>query len=336
MSTQICLQCVKKLRQSYDFHNMCKQSTKILQGYLTELISSSNKISADNFVNSELRVTITPLGKNVFKRKRITKMQRCSLLKKLLLSRKHSIRKEKGPPRKRRVYKQAHRGGGLRNIIEFTKNFDFGYKYDGNHNNCLMSDASPLSRLTNFTNTFFLNNFAEFRNTILYIIENKDNLSESDDDDDMFDSYIPEPGDGEVKSEEVVVEPDIKIKTEYDYDDGEPNFSCNYYVETSYSDTECKKENFEVEENPIIKQEPLEYDEEPQNSVEMLDKLVGNLGQQRRAFSHHSVRCRTRGNPYINPKLKQQFLYKSFQCEKCNRYFKSPGYLKAHVSKIHS
>lgn len=315
---------------------MCNKSTKILQGYLSELISASNKISPENFVNSELRVTLTPLAKNVLKRKRITKMQRCSLLKKLLLSRKNSMKKEKIPllkKKKKKITKPVHKGG-LRSIIEFTRNFDFGYKFDGNHNNCIMSDSSPLAKLTNFTNTFFINNFAEFRNTILYIIENKDNLSESDDDDDMFDTYIPEPGE-EVKSEEVVVEPDIKIKTEYDYDENETNFSCNYYVETSYSDNECKKENFEVEDNPIIKQEPVDYDEEPHNSVQMLDKLVGNLGQ-RRAFSPHSVRCRTRGNPYINPKLKQQFLFKSFQCEKCNRYFKSPGYLKAHVSKIHS
>ncbi|EFA04192.1 hypothetical protein TcasGA2_TC014441 [Tribolium castaneum] len=332
LSTQICLQCVKKLRMSYDFHNMCKQSTKILQGYLTELISASNKITPESFVNSELRVTLTPICKNALKRKRITKYQRCSLLKKLLLSRKNNIRKEK-TPRKKREPKSVYKGG-LRGIIDFTRNFDFGYKYDGNHNNCLLSDATPLSRLHNFTNTFFLNNFAEFRNTILYIIENKDNLSESDDDDDMFDSYIPEPGEPEVKSEEVVVEPDIKIKTEYDYDDSETNFSCNYYVETSYSDSEIKKENFEVEDHPI-KQEPLDYNNEPQNSVQMLDKLVGDLGQQRRAFSHHSVRCRTRGNPYINPKLKQQFQFKSFQCDKCSRYFKSPGYLKAHIAKIH-
>jgi hypothetical protein len=317
---------------SYDFQNMCKQSTKILQGYLTELISTSNKISPETFVNSELRVTLSPLCKNVFKRKRITKIQRCSLLKKLLMSRKNCMRKEKGPPKKKREVKSVHKGG-LRSIIDFTRNYDFGYKIDGNHNNCLLSDATPLTKLANFTNTFFINNFAEFRNTILYIIENKDSLSESDDDDDMFDSYIPEPG--EVKCEEVVVEPDIKIKTEFDYDDCETAFSCNYYVETSYSDTECKKENFEAEDNPI-KQEPAEYQEQPHNSVQMLDKLVGNLGQQRRAFSHHSVRCRTRGNPYINPKLKQQFQFKSFQCEKCNRYFKSPGYLKAHVSKIHS
>lgn len=245
------------------------------------------------------------------------------------------MRKEKGPPRKKREPKSVYKGG-LRSIIDFTRNYDFGYKYDGNHNNCLLSDAPPLSKLANFTNTFFLNNFADFRNTILYIIENKDTLSESDDDDDMFDSYVSEPGQVEVKSEEVVVEPDIKIKTEYDYDDCDTNFSCNYYVETSYSDTEIKKENFEVEDNPI-KQEPEDYDEEePHNSVQMLDKLVGTLGQQRRAFSHHSVRCRTRGNPYINPKLKQQFQFKSFQCDKCNRYFKSPGYLKAHISKIHS
>lgn len=310
---------------------MCKQSTQILQGYLTELISTS-KVSPDNFINSELRVTLCPLKRNhdscIVKRHRkvrITKEQRCSLLKKLLMS------KTRGPKKtvKKKHVKTAHKGG-LRNIINFTRNYNFGYKIDSNHN---QNDPTPLSRLTNFTNTFFMNNFADFQNTILYIIENRDNLSESDDDDDMFHTN-PEP-EITIKCEELIVEPDIKIKTEIDFEDCEP-YSCNYYVETSYSDTECKKENMEMYP---VKEEPVDYyEQEPQNSVQMLDRLVGDLGSGslNKTFSRHSVRCRTRGNPYINPKLKQQFQLKSFQCEKCCRYFKSPGYLKAHMSKVHS
>lgn len=319
---------------------MCKQSTKILQGYLTELLSTTEKISADTFANSELKVTVVPLHNSIVKRKsRITKEQRCSLLKRLLLSKskkKPSLRKH----RKRNRIKEQQ--GGLRNIIQFTRTYDFGYKLDCKTRNSNLNIESPLAKLANFTKSFFLHNFADFRNTILYIIENKDTLSDSDDEDEMFDNYTPEPGEDVIKCEEVVVEPDIKIKTEFDYDECETSYSCNYYVETSYeSEADIKKENMiDIDDMPL-KQEPLDYlsnHDQQQNSMQLLDKLVGNLGhdQHKRPFSQHSVRCRTRGNPYINPKLKQQFQFKSFVCEKCNRYFKSPGYLKAHISKIHS
>ncbi|KAJ8983775.1 hypothetical protein NQ317_000335, partial [Molorchus minor] len=73
------------------------------------------------------------------------------------------------------------------------------------------------------------------------------------------------------------------------------------------------------------------------SSIQLLRSLVGGYHHmphnQRRTFSQSNVRCRTRDNPYINPLLKDQFLHRCFKCEKCNRYFKSPGYLKAHYSK---
>ncbi|KAL3277661.1 hypothetical protein HHI36_013007 [Cryptolaemus montrouzieri] len=44
LSTKICTLCIKKLRISYEFHNMCKRSTSLLQGLLTELMKNNNCI----------------------------------------------------------------------------------------------------------------------------------------------------------------------------------------------------------------------------------------------------------------------------------------------------
>ncbi|KAL3282331.1 hypothetical protein HHI36_005518 [Cryptolaemus montrouzieri] len=85
LSTKICTLCIKKLRISYEFHNMCKRSTSLLQGLLTELMSNTNKITADNFMNSEIRVSLSQLKISQHNpRKRITKTERCSILKSLL------------------------------------------------------------------------------------------------------------------------------------------------------------------------------------------------------------------------------------------------------------
>ncbi|KAJ8931959.1 hypothetical protein NQ314_015078 [Rhamnusium bicolor] len=154
-----------------------------------------------------------------------------------------------------------------------------------------------------------------------------------------------------VKFEEVIVEPDIKIKTEMEFEDeGE----CMYSFDESYIEVECKKEmeeqdrRIEASANHHCSMLPIpmpsNYSEYMRSfghigtsntSMQLLDNLVGSYQSQRRTFSQSNVRCRTRENPYINPTLKDQFLYRSFKCEKCNRYFKSPGYLKAHYSKVH-
>lgn len=336
---------------------MCKKSTKTLQGYLEALLCATDEnIPPKKFVKTELNVVVTPLtgfandtvSCNSFdnhhihthreKRKRITKEQRCSLLKRLLTP-TEKFKKE----RDKYMYDSSlicnSYKGGLKGIIHFTKNYEFGIKVDKNSN----YEPTPLDKLTVFSNEFFRKDFSEFRNTILYIIENKDNLYEScdSDEEDFFNPPAEEEDTKEnlVKFEEVIVEPDIKIKTEMDFEeDGE----CLY---DPYINVECKKEEEQNSMNhyyPTISRSLSDgfsgfTRSYPTNSsIQLLDNLVGGYHQnQRRTFSQSNFRCRTRDNPYINPTLKNQFLYRSFKCEKCNRYFKSPGYLKAHYSKVH-
>lgn len=301
LSNKICTQCVKKLRISYDFHNMCKKSSNILEGILSELIRDSGKVE-EKFSNSEIRVALSPLNKSQHQRKRITKAERCSILKSLL-----SKKNEKS-------YSNEFCKGGLRNIINFTKTFDFGL----NENS---PEVTPLKKLAQFSENFFKQGFKEFKETILYIIENQDCSAESEDED-MFNSCSDLT---EIKFEEVVIEPDIKVKTEFfeeedtDYSE-ESNIQVKFEPE-EYSDSLCSNENNNSLDNDLS-----------------LTDFVNNIRQYeyKRTFSPNSLRCRTRGNPYINPQLKRQFMLRSFQCKKCPRYFKSPGYLKAHLAKIHS
>lgn len=334
---------------------MCKKSTKTLQGYLEALLCGTDeKITSKKFVKTELNVVVTPLtgfvngirscnnldNENIQthreKRKRITKEQRCSLLKRLLTP-TEKYKKE----RDKYVYEPSlicnNYKGGLKNIIHFTKNYEFGVKLDKNSN----YEPTPLDKLTVFSNEFFRKDFSEFRNTILYIIENKDNLYEScdSDEEDLFNTPEEEEDTKEtiVKFEEVIVEPDIKIKTEMEFEEE---------GECIYEPYECKKEIEKHDStshyiSTISRSVSASFSGfsrsfPSDSSIQLLDNLVGGYHQnQRRTFSQNNVRCRTRDNPYINPMLKNQFLYRSFKCEKCNRYFKSPGYLKAHYSKVH-
>ncbi|CAH0557602.1 unnamed protein product [Brassicogethes aeneus] len=292
LSTEICVQCVIKLRISYQFYTMCKKSSKMLQGYLEELIGPG-KVDPDNFVNNDLSVCITPVPHtetdSPCKRKRISKGQRCSLLKKLLTQNPN--------------HEPCDEGGGLRNIINFTRNYEFNYSDKSKEN--------PLDKLTEFSKDFFRNDFSQFRDTILYIIENKDN---TDSEEDLFDFSEEDEDENDnkiVKFEEMIIEPDIQIKNECLYEEED----CTIEI----------KEEEEEEEEDIS-----------QNAMQLLDRLVENYPHgHRKTFSSSSVRCRTRNNPYISPMLKQQFLFRNFKCNRCDRYFKSPGYLKAHKTKVH-
>ncbi|KAJ8921043.1 hypothetical protein NQ315_015839 [Exocentrus adspersus] len=354
LSTEICVHCITKLRISYQFHNMCRKSTKTLQGYLEALFcANSEPVPSEKLVKSELNVVVAPLngclGNNVSlssniqthreKRKRITKEQRCSLLKRLLTP-TENFRKE----RDKYSYDPSityNDKGGLKDIIRFTKNYEFG-KIDKNSN----YEPTPLDKLTAFSKEFFRKDFSEFKNTVLYIIENRNNLDDNfDSDEENFFSSPEEEEDTKeniLKFEEVIIEPDIKIKTEPEYEDEEGS------VYEPYVSIECKKEVEEKDPTshyysttnascPV----PGSFNGFPRgypatSSIQLLDSMVGGYHEnQRRTFSQSNVRCRTRDNPYINPMLKNQFLYRSFKCEKCNRYFKSQGYLKAHFSKVH-
>ncbi|KAK9869378.1 hypothetical protein WA026_003135 [Henosepilachna vigintioctopunctata] len=314
-SSKICSQCVKKLRISYEFHNMCLKSTTLLQGLLSELINDSDKISPESFTNSEIRVTLSPLKlSHNATRKRITKTERCSILKSLLSS-KTIFKKNSFCD-----FKDDNHRGGLRNILAFTRNFNFG--------NVESNSSTALSDLVKFSENFFKRDFTAFQETVLFIIENNSYLNE----DEMFDS-CPEELDREIPFEEVVIEPDIRIKTEL-LDEEE----INRHIECD------KRENDRIN-NIFVKHENLdEYcDQRFESSLSHTenDLLSTNLSYStqfnaQKMFPRNSVRCRTRGNPYINPQLKKQFMLRSFQCKKCPRYFKTPGYLKAHTAKVHN
>lgn len=401
------MSCVQKLRISYEFHRMCQQSSKILQGYLAELLSVSEKITPEQFVNSELRVTIQPLSRTHNQRKkRVSKEQRCSLLKKLLLKTNAAKKCESdvrgAPVVQHKKVAEKHRGG-LRDLINFTKNFDFGFKIDSYKN----YDHSPLEKLSNFSNNFFCVDFSEFRSTILYVIENEV-LTDSEEEEMLASLEVGgenyEESDSEwnvnkqIKIEEVVVEPDVKIKQEYefeseDYDNGDMYDYSSNFVEVCYddenSDVKIKTEapdstnqnNFisqsqstyigqnkllaeiipiaprsttvnNVSSHSTLNNNKLETSSlcskyktlcsvlnSPLNDTPPATELLGQFvarfaSQSRKSLSPNSIRCRTRGNPYINPHLQRQFQLRSFKCNTCNRRFKSPGYLNAHIVKL--
>lgn len=346
---------------------MCKKSHKKLQAYLKAILSKNSDEKFEKFVNTELNVVVTPLrgydepsfnfdnadSENVQidvhqlkeKRKRITKEQRCSLLKRLLTnkeSNKKNCDKYFYNYYKSRFSENIDKGG-LRNIINFTKNYEFGDTKN------FHAQSTPLDKLKAFSEQFFQSDFSDFRNTILYLIENKDNLDDSgDSEDDLFD--IPSDKESDitdhiVKFEEVIVEPDLKIKSEIDFeneDEGEcTGYGYEYYDE--HSDQMPEKIKMEVDHHLEDTKEFSKISSEhyhetfgtsSSNSMQILNDFVGSY-VHRRTFYSNNIRCRTRENPYINPLLKEQFLYRSFKCDKCSRYFKSQGYLKAHYTKIH-
>lgn len=403
LSTQICTSCIQKLRVSYEFHKMCQQSSKILQGYLAELLSVSEKITSEQFVNSELSVTLQPLTKIYHQRKkRVSKEQRCSLLKKLLLKTNAAKNNSESVGCsalvvQRKKVSETHRGG-LRDLINFTKNFDFGFKVD----NYINYDHSPLEKLSNFSSNFFCTDFSEFKSTVLYVIENEvltdseeeemlASLEISGDNFDGSDSVCS--AQRHIKVEEVVIEPDIKIKQECDLESEDYEISDMYdyssnFVEVCYDDDvsmKIKNENGvetpnNTEKNNFIPQAQSTYigqnkllaeiipiapshssvinNNKLENNVlgskyktlcsvlnsplsdsppatELLGQFVARFASQsRKSLSPTSIRCRTRGNPYINPHLQRQFQLRSFKCNTCNRRFKSPGYLNAHIVKL--
>lgn len=226
---------------------MCKKSTKVIQGYLEKLTGNQTFIKVSEkdhcFENADLNVVIEHLSENKIdidddededndydnegalnlsndishndalhskRKQRITKQQRCSLLKQLLTP--------GSKPKKERDKLLYFNNpfnfdkGGLKNIINFTKNYEFNFKLDKNSNN----ESTPLDKLTAFSTNFFQRDFTEFRTHILYIIENRDrfeNLNSYWCDDDVSDSEEDNTTENN-NSEEVIVEPDIKIKSE--------------------------------------------------------------------------------------------------------------------------
>lgn len=371
---------------------MCRKSTKILQGYLAELLSVSDKVTSDDFVNSELQVTVQPLIRlHHHRKKRVSKEQRCSLLKRLLLKTKdYDHGKEKnglmhGTVPTRKKIPEKYRGG-LRDLINFTRNFDFGFKIDNYKN----YDNTPLEKLEDFAHSFFYTDYSDFKSKVLYILENEDSAEDSEEEEL---THILEDNNNmeSCKFEEVIIEPDVEIKEEqeFEYEDNyEPTYDySSNFVEACYdndSNIKTKKEppdeqdvkphipystfvghnQFLAEIIPIMPQSSsVPSNSSKTHSVNNSDHLSDKyktlcsvlntpvqqapaptelLGQFVAQFAHHtrktlspsSIRCRTRGNPYISPQLQKQFQLRSFRCNTCNRRFKSPGYLNAHIVKL--
>ncbi|XP_050309706.1 uncharacterized protein LOC126745762 isoform X2 [Anthonomus grandis grandis] len=396
ISSEICEKCANKLRVSYHFLNMCKQSTKIIQSYLGKLTNFHHDdifedsarirnyetvectdlsveleklpdIKIQNLCHKEdqqeevLDQSIetssqslqqhTPRNSSLRRKQRITKGQRCSLLQQLL----NRPKKERDKPFQSSFDIQR---GGLKNIINFTKNYEFSFNLDTNSN----IESTPLDKLTAFSANFFKRDFTDFRNHILYVIENRhkfecDSLFGSEDDDNLSEYDSEEDQDIVIKEERfehVLIEPDIKVKKELSdsEDEDEPGNPLDY-LETTIEEVNVKKEESlsdseeaKLQANQSLSSyhgstRPADHDllslgVTSSPSVKLLDRLVSTypLGS-RKIFSPSNARCRTRDMPYINPTLKNQFLYRSFKCERCNRYFKSQGYLKAHTSKVH-
>lgn len=377
---------------------MCQQSSKILQGYLAELFSVSDKITPEQFLNSELCVTLQPLSKfHQQRKKRVSKEQRCSLLKKLLLKTTTPTKNSDSevnnsvPVIQHKTVAEKHRGG-LRDLINFTKNFDFGFEVE----DCKNYDHSPIEKLSDFSKNFFCLDFSDFKSTVLYVIENEV-LTDSEEEemltslevnsDCVFDTDECKV-DKRIKIEEVIIEPDIK--KEYDSEDCENSDMYEYssnFVEVCYdedvSDTKIKSDSTNqsnsIPQTSFIGQNKLlaeiipivpnntsvinskfssinnnNFDitalgnkyktlcsvlntplSDSPPATELLGQFVATFtNQSRKSLSPHSIRCRTRGNPYINPYLQKQFQLRSFKCNTCNRRFKSPGYLNAHIVKL--
>lgn len=415
LSTQICMSCVHKLRVSYTFHTMCRQSTAILQGYITELLTCAQDVhvSPDKYLNSELRVTITPIPiqiaqqpeqNNNYKssiikavplsclkyddqkerKKRVSKEQRCSLLKRLLTT----INNDKDGDIAKKIRNdlgndilRSSSSGGLKDLFVFTKEYDFGYNISNNATPISICEQSPLDRLEEFSKTFFYTDFTEYRDTILSVLDYDNNSS---DDDTMFDPFDAEEdrlvwGADSVaikkEIEHIYIEPDITIKQEIDEDSEilPANFVQACYEEQSatsskqreYIDFEkyllspskfkhhSKSNKFlpiastSVNNNKYVNTNPYTSILEPASdsiasnssstssgpsSLELLQNFAGP--RRGKNFYPYSLKCRTRGQPFINPQLKEQFQMRSFNCTTCNRRFKSPGYLHSHCTKM--
>ncbi|KAL1490624.1 hypothetical protein ABEB36_013285 [Hypothenemus hampei] len=235
ISSEICEKCVNKLRVSYHFLEMCKKSTKIIQGYLEKLKNNEEEEEEETaFENSELKVEIKKINheelvrsperksSSLKRKQRITKGQRCSLLQQLL----NRPRKERDKTTLLGHTSFDYDIGGLKGIIDFTKNYEFNFKLDRNSN----IETTPLDKLQAFSRNFFRRDFSEFKTHVLNVIENQESIYSSDEEDYFSDNESNEV----VKAEELTIEPDIKIKREISDDE---DSQCPLdYLETSYDD----------------------------------------------------------------------------------------------------
>lgn len=212
---------------------MCKKSTRILQGYVEKLTDTDGKISQICELNIDIdklptteqltvqeesieKTTVYTSKSKIYwrnsgrRKQRITKVQRCSLLQQIL-----------NKPKKERdkSYLQQntfdYTNGGLKDIIDFTQNYEFSLNLDKNCN----IETTPLDKLAAFSKNYFRRDFSEFKNHILYIIENQEQFDQCSnyDSDECSESDLNTTT-RDVSSEEIMVEPDIKVKKELNDD----------------------------------------------------------------------------------------------------------------------
>lgn len=222
---------------------MCKKSTRILQGYVEKLTDTDGKISEICELNIDIdklptteqltvqeesieKTTVYTSKSKIYwrnsgrRKQRITKVQRCSLLQQIL-----------NKPKKERdkSYLQQntfdYTNGGLKDIIDFTQNYEFSLNLDKNCN----IETTPLDKLAAFSKNYFRRDFSEFKNHILYIIENQEQFDQCSnyDSDECSESDLNTTT-RDVSSEEIMVEPDIKVKKELndDFEDEGEHLLC--------------------------------------------------------------------------------------------------------------
>ncbi|XP_019759472.2 uncharacterized protein LOC109537279 [Dendroctonus ponderosae] len=365
-STNILYGYVEKLQDSknsqFDNCNLHVALEKLPEG---ELVDDEHTDVNRNIVDlfrkvSDVSNKISRRNSNLKRKQRITKGQRSYLLQQLLKTPKKDGRKS--------TSKMGHyHRSALRDILDFTINYKFSCEIGKQENRVQQRrNKSPLDNLVDFSENYFRRDFSEFKNHILCVIENQrfneHRLSFSLDDDYGTQSESEQ----ELEFENVVVEPDIEIKCEksdYDYEDSHRQCLLNC-LETSFEEEDVivkvedpesakcgqslviKKSGSALNESQVLDKKDLHGTSlanfqssicrSPSSAVLLLDRLVSSYPiVSKKVFSPSNVRCRTRNHPYINPMLKNQFLFRNFNCERCNKSFKSQGYLNAHVSKVH-
>ncbi|ERL93157.1 hypothetical protein D910_10454 [Dendroctonus ponderosae] len=374
-STNILYGYVEKLQDSknsqFDNCNLHVALEKLPEG---ELVDDEHTDVNRNIVDlfrkvSDVSNKISRRNSNLKRKQRITKGQRSYLLQQLLKTPKKDGRKSTS---KMGHYHRSALRDILDFTINYKFSCEIGKQENRVQQR---RNKSPLDNLVDFSENYFRRDFSEFKNHILCVIENQrfneHRLSFSLDDDYGTQSESEQ----ELEFENVVVEPDIEIKCEksdYDYEGNNlfyskqnkfGNLSLRHEISNwdfcVLSDSHrqcllnCLETSFE-EEDVIVKVEDPESAKCGQslvikksgsalNESQVLDKKdlhgtsLANFQSSicRSPSSAVLLLDRTRNHPYINPMLKNQFLFRNFNCERCNKSFKSQGYLNAHVSKVH-
>lgn len=344
---------------------------------------------------------------------RITKQQRCMLLKSLLTKSDHNSNSPVIPSRKSRKYVLYHSRqrntqpsctgkatksktlknkmdakpkGGLRDLLGFIKCYDFGFNVKDSDikEQC---NGSVIDRLENFSRTFFYNDFQAYRETILSLANDSES---SDDDDDMLEPFDEEEDrllwpecslsdnhhyNNVTIKEETIDGDNVQIKEEPD-NDLDNDILPSALVQACYEQDQsperpamppCLKQKInqgfqhfmnKIKTNLTSQASELsdpativnhinrisvipEASTSSLSSLDLLTRLTNSTRLAKGAPKSNAplptrchLKCRTRGNRFINPQLMQQFQTRTFKCDTCNRSFKSPGYLHSHCTKM--